>query len=46
MRSVFTAIDDINLGPLKMTTFLKIILDCSRPENDIILFDFVEMATI
>jgi len=30
-----------------MSTFLKIILDCSRPENGIILFfDFIKMSTI
>ena len=30
-----------------MSTFLKIILDCSRPEKGIILFfDFIKMSTI
>ena len=34
-------------GPLKMSTFFEIILDCSRPENGIILFfDFIKMSTI
>ena len=34
-------------GDLKMSTFFKIILDCSRPENGIILFfDFIKMSTI
>ena len=38
-----------NLGrrTLKMSTFKKIILDSSRPENGIILFfDFIKMSTI
>ena len=30
--------DTLCRGLLKMSTFLKIILDCSRPENEIILF--------
>ena len=39
--------NDVKRGPLKMSTFLKIILDCSRPENGIILFfDFIKMSTI
>ena len=39
--------DTLCRGSLKMSTFLKIILDCSRPENEIILcFDLIKMSTI